>query len=79
MGLNSSKMIDTNTYLISYNCQINFFSNYKSNILLNYILNYKNKNFILCLQGLHNNKTFIYIKNYFKNNNINISNFEDYL
>ena len=60
MGINQSK--NNNIYLITYNCQIKYFSNYKANRLLNYILNYKTADFILCIQGLYDKKTINYLK-----------------
>ena len=61
MGVSHSK--DDNIYLITYNCQIKYYSTFKSNRLLNYILNFKNNKFILCMQGLYDNKTIEYIEN----------------
>lgn len=60
--MGASHSCDDNIYLITYNCQIKFFSSYKSNRLLNYINNFKNNNFILCLQGLYDYKTIKYLE-----------------
>lgn len=67
--MGASHSCDDNIYLITYNCQIKFFSSYKSNRLLNYINNFKNTNFILCLQGLYDYKTIKYLEDniYYKN------------
>ena len=77
MGNIQSK-IDDQIYIITYNCQIKYFSNYKSNRLLNYILNYKDNNFILCIQGLYDDNTISYIENNItKNINIIKSNYKN--
>lgn len=70
MGINYSRTDKDEIYIITYNCQIKYFSNYKSNRLLNYILNLKNNNFILCFQGLYDEKTLTYIEENIKNINI---------
>jgi hypothetical protein len=70
MGKNHSKIENNDIYIITYNCQIKYFSNYKSNRLLNYILNFKNNNFVLCLQGLYDNKTLTYIEDNIEKINI---------
>ena len=61
MGVSHSK--EKNIYLITYNCQIKYYSTFKSNRLLNYILNFKDSKFIFCLQGLNDNQTIKYIEN----------------
>ena len=61
MGVSHSK--ENNIYLITYNCQIKYYSTFKSNRLLNYILNFKNNKFIFCMQGLYDNKTIEYLEN----------------
>lgn len=70
-NMQSNNKKKSNIYLITYNCHIKNFSNYKSNRLLNYILNYKNNNFVLCLQGLYDKKTIEYIEDNIKNQKIN--------
>ena len=68
--MGASHSCDDNIYLITYNCQIKFFSSYKSNRLLNYINNFKNNNFILCLQGLYDYKTIKYLEDNITSGNI---------
>lgn len=77
MGKNYSKMENSDIYIITYNCQIKYFSIYKSNRLLNYILNFKNNNFVLCLQGLYDKKTLTYIENNIKDTNIIKSHYDN--
>lgn len=60
MGATYSKAKNIN--FITYNCQIRFFSIYKSNRLLNYILNLKENNVVICLQGLYDKKTIKYLE-----------------
>lgn len=60
MGVSHSK--ENNIYLITYNCQIKYYSTFKSNRLLNYILNFKNNKFIFCLQGLYDTTTIKYLE-----------------
>jgi hypothetical protein len=61
MGVSHSK--EHNIYLITYNCQIKYYSTFKSNRLLNYILNFKNNKFVFCIQGLYDKKTIEYLEN----------------
>ena len=65
MGVSHS--MNNNIYLVTYNCQIKYYSTYKSNRLLNYILNFKNEKFIFCMQGLYDNKTINYLEDNTKN------------
>ena len=60
MGVSHSK--ENNIYLITYNCQIKYYSTFKSNRLLNYILNFKNNKFIFCLQCLYDTTTIKYLE-----------------
>ena len=62
MGAIHSKE-ERNIYLVTYNCQIKYYSTFKCNRLLNYILNFEKIKFIFCMQGLYDIETIKYLDN----------------
>jgi len=51
--------------IVTYNCRLNYFSNYKCNRILNYLLNITKSNYyIICLQGMNDYKSNEYIFNH---------------
>ena len=74
MGNTVSELNCNNIILITYNTKIDYYSKYKCNKIINYLSNYKDKNSIICLQGLNDAKSrediMMKISPYFKENNI---------